>query len=230
MPKLRSSFLAAALTCSLATPTVALASPFGHGFRHMAQETAPAVAPDTAPVPPPSSEVQPVAPQPYGAPPPQGYGPAPYAQPQPGYYGPQPAAEMPAPRSRRKGLMIAGWTMFGASYLFTALTGAIMADLCASTSPCKRVGYYMLIPAVGPFIAMGPADSATGTIFLGLTGLVQTAGLVMGIVGTAQFAADGRRQQQVLNADGFRLSKNLRFNAGPAGRFGGAMLDLRYRF
>jgi protein-disulfide isomerase len=53
----------------------------------------------------------------------------------------------------------------------------------------------------------------------------------MGIAGTAQFVADGRRQQQMaLNADGFRLSKRLRFNAAPTARYDGGMLRFNYRF
>lgn len=226
MPKLLQPLLAAVITCSLATP--ALANPYGHGFRHMAQVTA-----QDPTTPPPSSEVQP-APAPAPAPIAQPYPAQPYAQPQPQpYYGPQPYPPQPAPayeqpRGRRKGMMIGGWTMLGASYLLTAVTGAVLADACPNDRPCDRVGYYMMIPVAGPFIAIGPSQSATGSAFLGLSGLVQTAGLILGIVGTAQFVADGRQQQTVLNNDGFRLTRNLRANINS--RAAGAVLGLHYRF
>ena len=144
-----------------------------------------------------------------------------------------PASVKKAAKEFRKGLMIGGWTMLGASYLFTALVGAIISDsktICEDPARCQRLGYYMMIPVAGPFIATGPSDSATGSIFLGLTGVIQTAGLIMGIVGTAQFVADGRRNQSVMNSDGFRLTRRgLRVNASPTAR-GGAMVGLHYRF
>lgn len=225
MSKLLTPILVAVLTGSLATP--ALASPFGHGLGHMSQEP---VAPEAAPVPAPGPA--PIA-QPY----PQQVGPQPYdpaAQPYQSYpVNPAPAPQMEPPHKRRKGLMIAGWTMFGSSYLLTALVGAIIADgrgICADPARCERQGYYMMVPVVGPFMAIGPSNTASGSGFLGLAGIIQTAGLVMGIVGTAQFVADGRRQQMVLNGDGFRLTRRLRMNANTTARNDGAMLGLHYRF
>lgn len=237
MPQRRSftavstSLLASVLALSIAAP--AAASPYGHVFRNMTQEP---VAPDVAPAPAP-------APAPTSAPAPGPYAnPQPYpAQPQPYPANPQPYADpndnngypAPATRSRRKGMMIGGWTMLGASYLFTALIGAIISDsktICEDPARCQRLGYYMMIPVAGPFIATGPSDSATGSIFLGLTGVIQTAGLILGIVGTAQFVADGRRNQSVMNNDGLRLTRRgLRVNATPTAR-GGAMVGLNYRF
>ena len=226
IPAVFTSMLASVLALSIAAP--AAASPYGHVFRNMTQEPAPGeVAPAPAPAPGPAPVAQPYAnPQPYP-------GPQPYANPQPypPYPGPAPAPE--APRSRRKGLMIGGWTMFGVSYLLTALIGAVISDsktICADPARCQRLGYYMMIPVAGPFIATGPSNTATGSIFLGLVGVAQTAGLVMGIVGTAQFVADGRRHQSVMNNDGFRLTRRgLRVNASPTAR-GGAMVGLHYRF
>lgn len=227
LPAAFTTVLASALALSIAAP--AAASPYGHVFRNMAQEPVSGeVQPTPTPAPGPAPIAQPYAnPQPYP-------GPQPYAEPQPyppAYPGPAPAAE--APRSRRKGLMIGGWTMLGASYLFTALVGAIISDsktICEDPARCQRLGYYMMIPVAGPFIATGPSNTATGSIFLGLVGVVQTAGLIMGIAGTAQFVADGRRNQTVMNNDGFRLTRRgLRVNASPTTR-GGAMVMLNYRF
>ncbi len=225
IPAVLTSVLASALALSIAAP--AAASPYGHVLRSMSQEPGPtAVAPAPAPVAQPYP-----APQPY--PGPQPYATAsPYPEPQP--YAPGPAPMAPPPRSPRKGLMIGGWTMLGASWLFTALVGAIISDsktICEDPARCQRLGYYMMIPVAGPFMAIGPSNTATGSIFLGLSGVFQTAGLIMGIAGTAQFAADRRQQQQmVLNHDGLRLTRRgLRINASPSAR-GGAMVGLSYRF
>jgi len=198
--KLLSPVLAAIFVATSASP--ALASPIARSVPNLALRTA-------------TEAVQDVAAQPYP------YGQQPYAEPP------------PPPRRRRAGLMISGWVMFGVTYLGTAAIGAGLVDAngyaCRDDyARCHAVGRYMLIPVAGPFIAIGPSDSALGSVSLAFAGLAQTAGLVMGIVGTAMFVADGKAQRQAFNADGFRLSKRLRMNAGP--RLGGATLSLNMRF
>lgn len=231
--KLLSPVLAAIFVATSAAP--ALASPYARSTANLALRTATAQDPSA----PPPVETQP---QPYGtpqpAPQPQPYAqpqPYPYAQPQPYPYAqPQPYAEPPPPpRKRRAGLMISGWVMFGASYIGTAAIGAGLVDAngfaCADDyARCHAVGRYMLIPVIGPFLAIGPSESALGSIGLVFAGLVQTAGLAMGIAGTAMFVADGKAQRQALNQDGLRLTKRLRMNASP--RIGGATLGLNMRF
>src|SRR5690606_9213084 len=96
-----------------------------------------------------SAAEAPPAPQPYADPS------ATAGQPE----GPAPAvgyAPPPAPKSRRKGLMIAGWSMFGGSYLFTALIAGIVHDTCnlANAPNCKRAAGFSLIPLVGPFLTI----------------------------------------------------------------------------
>jgi hypothetical protein len=241
MKSLACSLLTAALSLTLATP--ALASPFGHVLPAMAQQPGPTAQPVAQPQPYPQPQPQPVAqPQPYPQPQPQPVAqPQPYPQPQPQpYYAPQPYPPQPAPYApppptRRRALMVGGWSLLAGSYLFTALIGAVVSDTkqwaCPEQERCNRIGTYMLIPVAGPFIAIGPSESAVGSFFLGFAGIAQTAGLIMGIAGTAQFVADGRRQQQMaLNADGFRLSKRLRINAAPTARYDGGMLRFNYRF
>lgn len=226
-----SSVLAAFIAFTVATPV--LASPIAHGLPAMAQETAPAPGPVVA-QPMPAPVAQPVAqPQPY---PPQPqpqpyYGPQPAPQP---YYATEPAPAYAGPKKRRKGMMVGGWVMLGGSYLFTALTGAIIADgkgVCSEPERCNRVGTYMLIPVAGPFIAIGPSNTAVGSFFLGFAGLTQVAGLIMGIAGTAMYVADGRAQEMAfMNRDGLRLTRRLRLNASPSARYDGGMLGLNYRF
>lgn len=235
--------IVAALALAL-TSAEAVATPGGHVLSvrsaapGYAQPTAtPAPAPDAQPVPgpTPAPEPAPVGPQPYadpGQPGPEGPQPQPYVDPgaqgtvAPGAY-PQP------PRKRRKGLMIAGWTMFGASYLGTALIAAVVHDACnLGTRPnCKYAAGLTTIPLVGPFLAIPylNTDAITPKIFMAFPALVQIAGLTMGIIGTVQFVRDGR-QNQVVNMDGFRLTRQLRLNASPTPFFDGGSLSLRYRF
>jgi len=239
--KLLCPALAAIIVATSASP--ALASPYARDVPNLAMRTADVDAQDVAAQPQPQPQPQPYAqpqpqPQPYAQPQPYPYAqpqPYPYAQPQPYPYAqPGPYQEPPPPpRRRRSGMMISGWVVFGVSYIFSAAIGAGLVDahgyFCRDDyARCHAVGRYMLIPVAGPFIAIGPSDSALGSVSLAFAGLAQTAGLVMGIVGTAMFVADGKAQRQAFNADGFRLSKRLRMNAGP--RLGGATLSLNMRF
>lgn len=127
--------------------------------------------------------------------------------------------------SRRKGLMIAGWTIFGSSYLPTAFTGAQIYDWCgshrtgAARKDCRELGQLLMIPAAGPFMAIDRAESATEGYALALTGAVQSASLLMALIGTSQFIRDGRRNRRI-NAQGVRVAKGLRIGAG----------SLNYRF
>jgi len=120
---------------------------------------------------------------------------------------------------RRKGLMIAGWTIFGASYLPTAFTGTQIYDWCsnnksgAERKDCRETGQLLMIPVAGPLMAIDKADNATESYGLALTGAVQGAGLLMGVIGTAQFIRDGRRNDRI-NTQGVRVAKGLRIGAG----------------
>ncbi|MCY1056248.1 hypothetical protein [Nannocystis sp. SCPEA4] len=190
-----------------------------------AAHTQPEAAPEAAPV----SEAPPPAPQPYAdpsataTPPPEG--------PAAGtVYAPPPSP----PRSRRKGLMIAGWTMFGASYLFTALIAGIVHDTCsiASAPNCRRAAGYSLIPLIGPFLTIPylRTDAITPKVFMALPALVQIAGLAMGIAGTIQFVNDGKASR-VADVDGFKLGRTrLRANVGPTPFLDGGTFMLGGRF
>ncbi|MDC0669084.1 hypothetical protein [Nannocystis radixulma] len=189
-----------------------------------AAHTQPEAAPEAAPV----SEAPPPAPQPYADPsatatPPEG--------PAAGtVYAPPPSP----PRSRRKGLMIAGWTMFGASYLFTALIAGIVHDTCsiASAPNCRRAAGYSLIPLIGPFLTIPylRTDAITPKVFMALPALVQIAGLAMGIAGTIQFVNDGKASR-VADVDGFKLGRTrLRANVGPTPFLDGGTFMLGGRF
>lgn len=91
---------------------------------------------------------------------------------------PIPAGYRPVLRAR-KGLVIAGATTFGATYLTSALAGAIAAD---SGTP-RAAG--MLIPVVGPLTLLGEGGF-TGGFFLVMDTLAQAAGVTMFAVGMAR--------------------------------------------
>jgi len=187
-------------------------------------EPAPAAAPQPAP--------EPYEPQPYAQPQPYG-GPQPYAQPQP--YGPQPAPYQPPPqppRRRGKGMMIAGFVTFGSSYLATALVGAAALDvsrdevLGGTDDRSRRLGSSLLIPVVGPLVAIPHIETATGTMFAIFSFIAQAGGLSLGIAGAVRYARDGRRMQAA--QAGLHLGRGVRLGAAP--RLGGGTLNLNYRF
>jgi hypothetical protein len=159
-----------------------------------------------------------------------------YAQPpagyvaQPGYgqayaYAPQ---QLPPRRPRlRKGVRIAGTSVFGASYLISAITGAVLLDLNAPCSDCKDVGAMLLIPLVGPFLAVPRSDGGDGGLVV--LGIVQIAGAGLMIWGIIQFLHSKRQAEQSgyysLNLpQGRRLSFDV--DASPA-RLGPSM-QLRF--
>ena len=173
----------------------------------------PAPAPEPAPIPPTTGsgvagsdamvQTVPVTP----APPPPGY------------------EQMTLPPRPRKGLMIAGWGVFGGVYLVTALAGLMLLDGEATDSGeectnCDDVGPRMLIPLVGPFMAIPDADGADGRAVCAVLGVLQIAGLTMGIVGTLIYAKKKRAYREALSN-----SAVPRFDLAYDGRAGGAFLS-----
>jgi hypothetical protein len=97
---------------------------------------------------------------------------------------------LPKPRPR-KGLMIAGWSVLGGGYLFSVVVGLLV--LAKDDEPgttclnCDEVGPKLMIPLVGPFMAIPDADGADGKSVAAILGVVQLTGLTLGIVGTALY-------------------------------------------
>lgn len=230
--------LAAALALSLAAPDVLAA---GSGPRAMASWTAPGYGqPALASLDLAQDPVTETGPQPAAAPEPYADPSAP--QPAPVAEGPQPyadpgaagaAAPTPQPRSRRKGLMIGGWVMFGSSYLVTAFISAIVADSCRALDErgCRNAALLSMIPVVGPWMAITQMQTEliTPKVFMVFPGAVQLAGLAMGIAGTVQFVRDGREPRYV-DANGFKLTPNLRLGVVPTRFNDGGTVQLGYRF
>ncbi len=135
------------------------------------------------------------------------------------------------PLPRRKGLMITGWIVFSVSYLLTASNAADLYDRCPGMNNpgrCRELARDMFIPVAGPFMAMEHTKYATDDYSLAVAGSLQGAGALMGVIGTAMFVRDGRRNR-IINEYGLRVAKNVnvRPNANP---LGGGGLVLRGQF
>ncbi|MFT3770831.1 MAG: hypothetical protein QM820_35865 [Minicystis sp.] len=91
---------------------------------------------------------------------------------------PVPLGYHPIKRMRTP-LVVAGSVTFGATYLLTALGGAIASD--AGNDHAAS----LLVPIAGPFIMIGGTRSATGSFGLVIDGLAQAAGVTMLVVGLA---------------------------------------------
>lgn len=108
-----------------------------------------------------------------------------------------------------------GFSVLGGSYLVSSLTGAIVADT-RDDERLERFGRRMIIPVVGPWLALQYTDSATGAWFTGLAGVAQTAGLVVGTIGAVRLARNRADRQR------------LTFTSSPI--LGGGQVGLSGRF
>jgi hypothetical protein len=97
-------------------------------------------------------------------------------------------------------LMIAGGTLFGATYLATVLGAAITSDVCQADSSlgCRQASWPIYVPIVGPFIQMGYINGTganTGRAILAIDGALQAGGLAMFIAGAALWGSSSSRPQ-----------------------------------
>ncbi len=179
------SFVALGFVAALAVPSVASAADGPDDTNIIVVAPAPAPQPTSAPA---------VAPAP--VPPPPTYMPPP--PPRPPMVDPR-VASLKAQRNSGLGMTISGYTMFGTSYLISALVGTISLDLAADVGGSGTYGRRMMIPIVGPFMAINRSDSATGGLFTAILGVVQTTGFVLGTAGAVKY---GRARRQLrLTAD-----------------------------
>ncbi|KIG13912.1 hypothetical protein DB30_07407 [Enhygromyxa salina] len=145
------------------------------------------------------------APQPPPPPPPA------YQTAVPGSMAPSPmivnprVAALKQQRNSGLGMTISGYTIFGTSYLISALVGTISLDLAADVGGTGVYGKRMLIPVAGPFLAIPRADSATGGLFTGFLGVVQIGGLVLGTAGAIKFGRANRQLRLSANSGGLEL-------------------------
>jgi hypothetical protein len=191
------------LSAALALPAVALPV--------QAHASSPADPATEAPVivvtaPPAPAPAPAPAPDPNLAPPAPAYVPA-----QPGTNAPSPMLVNPqiaALKHRRNsgiGMTISGYTIFGTSYLISALIGTISIDYANDVGGSGTYGRRMLIPLAGPFAAIPRADSATGGLFTGLIGVVQVTGFVLGTAGAIRLGRANRDLRLMADSGGLTL-------------------------
>lgn len=121
-------------------------------------------------------------------------------------------ARKQAEKGRALGLAAAGWSVWGSTYLLSALIGTASIDL-GDTAQQRRYGTWMTVPVAGPFFAAFNARSATGTLFTTTLGLAQAAGFTMAVIGTARHR---------------RAKRDLQMMAMPT--YGGGHIGVRMRF
>ncbi|MFY0541715.1 hypothetical protein [Nannocystis pusilla] len=144
---------------------------------------------------------------------------------------PAPAPRRPIPPPKRGlGLMIAGFSMFGTTYLLTAWAGAMSHDGhggCNRTKhDCREMGKALMVPFVGPMLAAQSSDSARETFGLFLVSGIQIATFVMGVVGAVRYS---RYKNWERNLAGIPVGKTG-LAVAPMPRFDGGGLGLNYRF
>jgi hypothetical protein len=135
-------------------------------------------------------------------------------------------------------MMIAGWSLFGGTWLFSVVLAAMMYEkdrnpgagkVCLN---CRAEGDALLIPLVGPFMAIPKAGGADGKALVAIIGVVQLAGLALGITGTVLYALRLRaykaNQRRIA---GLPLTDSLTLLAGVApGSRPSANVGLVYEF
>ena len=123
----------------------------------------------------------------------------------------------PAPRPRRTGLLIGGVAIFGLSYAVSAMAGidalgAPTGTVCDSSGACDSTGHPLardlLVPVVGPWLAMGPANDVREIPILAFLGIAQATGVALTIAGVMRYSADGAAAEAPGDADGARRAQS----------------------
>jgi len=207
-----------------------------------AHSSAAAQATAQAPAQAPSAPAAPVAAQPAPPPPPQAYPqqypqyqtyPQQYPQQYPQYQTypqqyPQ-TAYVPQPKPRKTGprrsLLIAGASVLLASYGVAVITGAALVDGDCRT--CEDVGWSLLIPVAGPYMAAGVADKGKGLLVL--LGTVQVVGVGLLIGGGIQYAMTKNTAAQ---SSALRVKlprgRDMSFDVATGPRLMGPTMKLRF--
>lgn len=159
----------------------------------MAQDPSPVGPPTTSagtpttdkdPPPPPPQEAPQQQPQQMVVYVPQQQAPAPAPAPSTGRPQRVPYEGGPIPENaqlisrRRLGLLIPGIVMFAVPYIFSVASYSVSQDTSAQNVPVEIV-----IPFIGPFLAMGDVGSSSAKVALGFDGAIQTVGLALFIGG-----------------------------------------------
>jgi hypothetical protein len=135
--------------------------------------------------------------------------PAPAVVPTP-IYAPAPYSErIYKDRKSGRSLLIAGLTLGGMAYVYTSLAGAIAIDKARdmnddpltlenearARSDRRAFGKALLIPGIGPALAIPKADTALRAWGAGMAGLTQAVALTMTIVGIHRLGRANRLER-----------------------------------
>lgn len=194
---------------ALPAPAVAPAAP---ASTDAASAPAPAPAPALAPAPAPAAA-------------------APTPPPSAAIVCPPPPT--PAQTDVKKGttLIASGLALSGATYFFSALSGAITIDKARdkaqpddpltpaneahATDRERKRGQLLMVPIAGPFLAMKHTDSAVQQFGNAFNGTLQVTGIVLAIAGFVQRSRYKQAKRWGLAAgpgpDGARISFDMRF-------------------
>jgi hypothetical protein len=131
----------------------------------------------------------------------------------------------PRPPQPRRTLMVAGISVLLASYGVAVISGAALVD----SHCCSDVGWSLLIPVAGPYIAAGEALQGKGLLVL--LGTVQVIGVGLTIAGGVQYAltksAASQAQASALRLD-LRHGRDLSFDVSTSPRMMGPNMKLRF--
>jgi hypothetical protein len=128
-----------------------------------------------------------------------------------------PADGQPTPRPRRTGLLIGGLATLGISYTLSAAAGIAALEsgsggtlcntnngTCVGTSSPE--GRALLIPVVGPWLAMRNIREVPILAFLGIA---QATGVALTIAGIVRYSADGADARALGETAGARRAQSL---------------------
>jgi hypothetical protein len=130
---------------------------------------------------------------------------------------------------RPHGLVIAGAITFGASYIGGALSLAACSGIV--TTSCTPGMGWLLVPVVGPFIAVGFAQTTESRALLVIDGVAQAAGLAMMLGGIFTARTVLVEDPYARNGPSRRVPPRVQWSVVPAGPVGtpGATFTLAVR-
>ena len=139
----------------------------------------------------------------------------------------------PAPRPRRTGLLIGGLATLGISYTLTAAAGLDALESWQSGTVCNLnngmcvgtsspIGRALVIPVLGPWLAMGHIRDSRELPLLAFFGIAQATGVALTIAGIVRYSADGAAAEAPGEPAGARRARSR-----PSGFISFGMLPTR---
>jgi hypothetical protein len=125
-------------------------------------------------------------------------------------------------RKSGRGLLIGGLSLGVLAYVYTSLAGAVAIDKARDMDPGNRdradrraYGRALLVPGIGPALAIPKADTAVRAWAAGMAGLTQAVALTMTVVGIHRLGRARRYERLSVGAmassQGGHVSLGMRF-------------------